>query len=146
MNERSRDRWYSRDLPVLQHIVDALDQGSDLVDDEAMAEALGITHEDAVAAIENLERGGYVTDISWTFGPNFSVTQVTERALRATGIWPNEETAGDQLLWILEQKVEAATTPEERTRWARIRDSVVGAGREFAIELGAAMAARTMGG
>jgi hypothetical protein len=71
---------------------------------------------------------------------------VSERALRATGIWPDEQSAADNLLWVLERKVEEASTAEERGRWVRIRDSFGAAGRDFAVEIAAAMAARSIGG
>lgn len=76
----------------------------------------------------------------------FMVDNISERALRAVGVWPNDQQAADQLLWFLERKVEDATNPEDRGRWQKIRDSFGSAGRDFAVEVAAAMAARSMGG
>lgn len=143
MTERLPDRWATRDLPILRHIVDALDQGDDTVDQDTIADAVDLTAEEVEAGVRNLERGGYV-EVQW-FGGGFFIADMTERALRATGLWPDEQAAADNLLWVLERKVADAATPEERSRWTKIRDSFGAAGREFAVELAAAMAARSMG-
>lgn len=139
------DRWASRDFPVLEWIVAQFDSGDPDVQDGTVSAALGLTDEDAAAAVRNLQRGGYLAGVTWMFGDGFVVGDITERAMRETGLWPNDEAAADQLLWFLEQKVEQAIDPETRGRWARIRDGFAGAGRDFTIEVAAAMATRTLG-
>lgn len=139
------ERWRSRDLPVLRWIVEQFDDPSaDFVDNHAIATALDISADEASAAVANLERGGFVR-ATWSFGAGCNVDNITERALRESGTWPDEQSIADQLLWILEQKVEQATSSDERTKWSRVRDSIAGAGRDVAVELAAAILSKQMG-
>jgi hypothetical protein len=140
------DRWATRDYPVLEWIVAQFDSGDPDVQNATVSAALDLSDEDAAAAVRNLERGGYLTAINWFFGDSFAVGDITERALRETGAWPSSETVADQLMWFLEQKVQQTQDPEARGRWTRIRDGFAGAGRDFAVEIAAAMATRTIGG
>lgn len=141
-----RDRWASRDLPVLVHIVNAFDaEMSPDVTREMLADELHRGHDEVEAAVRNLERGRYIADVTWMFGGSFMVGDVTERALRETGLWPNPEQQGDQLLWLLQQKIDQAATPEDQRRWIRIRDAIGTAGRDFAVEMAAALTMRLGG-
>jgi hypothetical protein len=140
------DRWASRDYPVLEWIVQQFD-ASDRpgITSDSIASQLGISPDEAFAAAQNLYRGGYLVDVTmWAGG--CMIGDITERALRETGLWPNEEAIADSLLWFLEQKIEQATTADERGRWAKIRDGFAGAGRDVAVEFAAAMATRSLGG
>lgn len=140
--------WVTRDLPVLEVLTDhfATRPGSPL-DDSDLRAAAQIDLEEAWAAVHYLESSGYLRDVHWYGGMSgFTVVGVTERALREIGYWPSSESAADHLLWVLEQKVDGASTPEERTRWSRVRDSVGGAGKDLAVELMAAVLARHVGG
>lgn len=139
------ERWTSRDLPVLRHVVAEIDAGRAPVRSDATAKALGLSEEDVMGAFQNLYRGGYVSGANNEATISFFAFDITERALRETGAWPNAEQIADQLLWFLERKIEDATDSETRGRWQRIRDSISGAGRDFTIELAAAMAAKSMG-
>lgn len=140
------ERWASRDLPVLRFIVSTFDTspGED-VSGDLIASALETNLDEAEAAVRNLQRGGYLGEVTWGMGGWFSVEDITERALRETGAWPNPEQQADQLLWLLQQKIDQAPTPEDRSRWVRIRDSIGAAGRDLTVELAAAMTMRTMG-
>lgn len=143
------DRWADRDYPILEWIVDQLANQRDEaeVNNETLADAFDdLDERDRLAAVANLQRGGYITNVSHAFGNMFDVGDITERALRETGIWPNEQAMADQLLWYVEQRVNAAVSADERTRWTRIRDALAGAGRDFTVELAAAMATRSLGG
>jgi hypothetical protein len=147
------ERWYSRDFPVLLEAARMLDAGNQ-IDESQVAATLGIDATQVYDAIADLRQSDYLDDsaaftMPGTRGASMAmptITRLTERGRRAVGIWPNEEQAGDQLLWILEQKVEHAGSGDEKSKWQRIRDAVAGAGRDFAVELGAAMAARSLGG
>lgn len=142
---RLNDRWATRDYPVLEWIVAQFDTPAPDVQDATVAAALDLSDVDAAAAVRNLEIGGFLVGVTWTFGDGFAVGGITERALRETGVWPSSETVADQLLWFLEQKVDQAPDAETRSRWARIRDGFAGAGRDFTVEVVAAMATRSMG-
>jgi hypothetical protein len=72
MTDRLPDRWASRDLPVLRHVVNLIDSGEDLCDKERIMTELGISDQDAEAAAHNLERGGYM-EVQWMEGGSFFV-------------------------------------------------------------------------
>lgn len=140
------DRWTTRDYPVLEWIVGAFDNPDyTAVTDDAISDALNLSQDDVYAAAKNLDRGGYLANVTWSFGKGFRIVDITERALRETGLWPNDEAVADQLMWFLERKVETASTADERSRWTKIRDGFVGGGRDVAVELVAAIAARSIG-
>ena len=141
-----QQRWTDRDLPVLMSIVDATERDEDMPDDTTLPAAVGLDTADVLVAVRNLERGGYITGVTWAYGDGYTIGNITERALRETGVWPNAETDADRLLWLLERKVDEATTPEERGKWTKIRDAFGSAGRDFTIEVAAAMATRSIGG
>lgn len=145
--ERLESKWADRDYPVLREIVRLMDDNvlGGVRSTQVEAALPLLSTEDIQRAAVNLSRGGLIT-IRGASGMKFiHVAEVGGRALKLTGLWPDEQEAGDQLLWVLEQKINDAQTPEERTRWAKIRDSFGSAGRDFAVDLAAAMAARSMG-
>lgn len=142
---RLQDRWADRDYPVLEWIVAQFDTPDPEADDTTMTAALGISADDAAAAVQNLERGRFLTNVTWAFDNGFAVGNITERALRETGVWPNNEAIADQLLWFVQQKIDDATTPDERSRWEKLRGGLLGAGRDVLVDLAAAIAARSVG-
>lgn len=139
------ERWASRDLPVLRYVVAQIDADAGPVRSDQAAEALGMAGHEVEAAFKNLYRGGYVIGASNERTISYFVFDVTERALRETGSWPNEEQIADRLLSFLAQKIDDAPDDETRTRWKRISDAIAGAGREFAIDLAVAMATKSLG-
>lgn len=104
-----------------------------------------LSEEDVQRAAANLVRADLISTIGSMQLKHIHVRDVSERALRITGLWPDEEQAADQLLWVLEQKITAAVTTDERNRWKKIREAVSIAGRDIAVELAAGMAARSIG-
>lgn len=142
------DTWTSRDFPVLRELVRLMDeQPVGGVRCGQVESALpDLDPADIQRAAVNLGRASLI-DLRGASGKRFLFcTDVSERALRLTGLWPDEQAAADHLLWVLEQKATSETaTPEERSRWAKIRDSVGHAGRDIAVELAAAVAARSVG-
>jgi hypothetical protein len=146
MTEKLNPRYADRDFPVLREIVRLMDESIEGGVRSSQVEAAlpALQAEDIQRAAANLARAGLI-DIRGASGvPFLHATNVSERALRMTGLWPDEQAAGDALLWVLEQKVADSSTTEERTRWEKIRDSFGSAGRDFAVDLAAALAARTM--
>jgi hypothetical protein len=74
--------------------------------------------------------------------------RLTERALQVTAGWPTGTPLDtyDRLLAIVDERLEQAGTPEERTRWQGFRDGLLGLGRDFFVDVTAALAARQLGG
>ena len=146
--ERLDDQWARRDFPVLREVVRLMDSDplANVRVEQVEKAVPHLTADEVQIAAVNLSRAGHVTIAGASGIRCLRFTNVSEKALRQTGVWPDEEQAADHLLWFLEQKVATASSTEDRTRWQRIRDSLAGAGREFAVELAAAMATRTIGG
>lgn len=148
MTERLNDQWVTRDFPVLREVVRLMDEQplGNVRLEQVQAALPQVTPDQLQQAAVNLQRAGLVNIAGASGIRCLRFTDVSERALRVAGIWPDEQQAADQLLWILEQKVDQSVTPEERSRWVKIRDSIGYAGRDFAVELAAAMATRQIGG
>jgi hypothetical protein len=77
--------------------------------------------------------------------PGDVILNVSASAYRATGAWPSPETAADRLIAALEERIANATNDEERTRWQRIRDGFLGAGRDVIVDVAAAMLGGQLG-
>jgi len=144
--DRLPSNW-PRDMAVLREVVAALqeptDPGATLYLDHTSFTDNVLTQGELEVALRNLERGGYL-EVEWGYG-SFSITEITEKALRASGIWPDEEQVADQLLWVLEQKVQLASNSDERSRAVKVRDAFASVGRDFTVEVAAAMATRMAG-
>lgn len=137
MTDPLPDTWYSRDLPVLRAVVQHFDQTVQPLPGSALVDPTGLTEPDIAAAARNLNRGRYVELLPGMQGVHFK--DITDRALTATGAWPSTHTMADRLLATLDQRIEQAATPEEATNWRKFRDFVGGVGRDFVIDLAAAM-------
>lgn len=69
---------------------------------------------------------------------------ISERARRATGVWPNREHLAADVVRVVEER--AGTAPEaERPRWQRIRDTFSEAGQEVTAKVIAEIVARQAG-
>lgn len=150
--EKLTDRWHARDYPVLLEAARLLDS-SRPADPDTIAETAGLARDEVDRALDALVEGAYLRrersemldragNATHYFG---TYLVLAERGRRTVGLWPDEQAIADRLLWILEQKVNEATSPEERSRWKAIRDSIGSAGRDIAVELAAALAVRTAG-
>lgn len=137
------ETWSRRDLPVLRWIVDQFQSTDPNVDDDAITAALSITADDAELAVQNLERGGYVRNVSWTFG-GFHVGDITERALRARGIWPSSDGA-DALIDALRQAEVLVDDPEEKNLIHRAAGALGSVSRDVMVDVMAAVIARQSG-
>lgn len=137
------DVWSQRDLPVLRWIVDQFQTADPNVDDDSIAAALNMPPDDLEVSIQNLERGAYLSNITWTFG-GFHVGNITERALRATGIWPSGEGA-DALVDALRQAEDTVDDPEEKTIIRRAAGALGSVSRDVMVDVMAAVIARQSG-
>ncbi|HEX6664232.1 MAG TPA: hypothetical protein VF025_11200 [Gaiellaceae bacterium] len=55
--------------------------------------------------------------------------------MQITAGWPSgaPDAAYARLLALIDEHIEEAASDEERTKWERLRDAVVGVGRDFAV-------------
>lgn len=132
--EMLSDTWWNRDLPVLVEAVRHFDRIEQPLDAETIAETLGIDTLDVMAAVRALEDGALLKPS----GPGADarggwLAGITPDARRATGAWPTPENTWDRLLAQVEERIEAATTEEEKTRWQRLRDGAAGVGRDLGV-------------
>lgn len=148
MEPRLPDVWATRDLPVLREACRLTDENPGAnVAAAQIVEATRLTADQVNQALYALRRANLL-DAPDAYAESNVLTEVIEvsaEAYRLSGLWPDAESQADQLLWILEQRIQQAATPEESSKWVRIRDSIASAGREFVIELAAALTSRSMG-
>lgn len=129
--------WSNRELPVLQVIVDAMEEHPT---SEATLQEItrrsGFSQEDVQKAMTRLSvaippffEGVPLEELPYPI----SVTSVTERALRETEAWPNPESIVEALIGALTAEAEAEPDLEKRTRWRAAVDALSGFGREVAV-------------
>jgi hypothetical protein len=152
MTELLDDTWASRDLPVLKAIAARLDQSPGrplFIDDLRAAVADQMSADDVTRAVTALHdaqiieagyspRRGGVSNIG-------GVRSISGEGRRLVGMWPTPETALDRMLAALEQIEATSDDPDERSRAARFRDGLLGAGRDLAVEVIAATITRQTG-
>lgn len=140
------DTWFSRDLPVLEAVVELLDNELIAIDPTRLAGPTGLDQQNITRALVALD-GPYV-EMTWlnVAGGIGRIQGVTPAARQATGQWPTGESLADSVLETLDARIDAAPTPEERSRWVKLRDGVAGAGRDVLVEVMAAVVSRQMAG
>lgn len=74
------------------------------------------------------------------------VTGITERGQRAAGQWPTPESVADRLAAALTDAAERETDPERKGWLRKTAAWMGGAGRDMAVEVGAAVVSRQIGG
>ena len=118
---------------------------------ETLAKELGITAEDDQLGIvvSELCRTGYLEatmKADQMVAPLFF--RLSEKGLKVVAGWPAE--AGTdllaRLLVLVDERIASAESAEERSKWERLRNAVVGVGRDVASEVLAALAAGAIRG
>lgn len=147
---RLNDTWHSRELPVLiaaarvvdtgEHVtpdelaeVDDLDLGADAI--EMACEALVPTYLDAGRAPR---RGGETRGM-------LVITGVTDDGRRATGLWPDGDTAVAQLLSALRQAEDLTDDPDDQTALRKAGGQLATVSRSVLAEVIAAVITRQAG-
>jgi len=139
VNQHALD-WSTRVLPVLNALARAYSRAPSPIGigTEAIVEELdadGDTNSVALVLGE-LVRTGYLEE---TLGadqlPGPASSRLTEKGLQVTAGWPSAsgDVAFDRLLTVIEERIEASTTDEERSKWERFRDEVAGVGRDVIV-------------
>lgn len=134
--DRLADVWTTRDRPVLVEVVRRFDEEEQPVSMAEVADATGLAIKDVERAGRNLNRAQLAIADDWYF------MGISAEALRIAGLWPDAGDAFDRLVWSLEERI-AAAPPEEKGKLAKVRDAIVGVGRDVAVEvIGAAITGR----
>jgi DNA-binding PadR family transcriptional regulator len=92
--------------------------------------------ETVMRVLDELVRAGYLEETLGTDQlPGPAAVRLTEKGLQVTAGWPTAsgEIALDRLLAVIEQRIDAAETDDERSRWERLRDGVTGVGRDVLV-------------
>jgi hypothetical protein len=141
--------WVTSVLPVLQAVyTEVLAASPDIgASQDAVNSRLGRQRGDEATArvLHELEQAGYLRatmDVEQLVGPAYFV--LTEKALQIVARWPGGGTdaAYKQLVALIEERIEQAEGDEERTRWERARDAIVGLGHDVLVNVLSAAAAR----
>jgi len=140
-DRRLADQWTSLDRPVLIAAVRRFDEDDPMVS-VGETDATGLTEGHVVSAGRHLSRAGYVDAMGGDEHPMLYFTAIGAESLRITGPRPDAGDAFDRLLWSLEERI-AEASPEAKSRLTRVREAVVGPGRDLGVEvLGAAITGR----
>ena len=109
------DLWWSRDFPILREtvrVIDAKGPGKNYC--SKIAEAAGITEEEADAAFLALERSGLVRIFKAGGRKPVFVNDVAGEAYGLVGAYPNPDATVQRLVAALEAQLE--TAPPEKKR------------------------------
>jgi len=142
------DTLASRDLPVLETVVDFLDHGNFRVEVRDIAAATGLTPAYVDRALTALE-GEFIVEYhqSMTGGdPNtWYVTKVTSDARRAVGQWPTAENLLARLADAFGEAAKDEPDPKRRGKLREVAGFLTGAGRDVATEVMAKVILRQSG-
>ena len=129
-----KDTWASRDLPVLNAVVTALEDTFRVSAGE-VASATGIPAEDVVRAFYALQ-WTYTGQLTGSLGRGpaaLCVSEVTADARRAVGQWPTGESLIERLATGMMQAAER--DPDQKRRLLVVARELGGAARTIAINV-----------
>ncbi len=142
------EHWIAVSLPILQAVATAEKGPKDGPDRDvhgaavAAAHSVGLEGQDMVVEFAQLYNADYVrANLGATRGGgdlDFVIVEgLTEKGLRATGVWPSEMKAAEAFAKAIEQAISTAP-PDERKRLKQLLESVYDAPGVGAILLQAA--------
>jgi hypothetical protein len=129
VTERLDDVWLSRDYPVLREATRRVDAGEVLPTTAAVADALGMDHDEVMLAVKALVRCDLVS-ITRAYGGGATFDDVSGEAYLLTGLHPDGDDAIGGLVDALRQAADRVEDPEERGRLRKIADGMVGVSRD----------------
>ena len=139
--------------PVLEATYDLLDE-MDHVDGADVCEALGWDREDestlrmSTRPLLALRAAGLI-EAEVAFGPSVGLIRPTAEGLQTVRGWPRPGEPGPEgvelLLALLDDRIAAATSDEERSRWERLRDATGRMSQSVLAEVLGAWMARMSG-
>jgi hypothetical protein len=128
--ELMRDRWFSRDLPVLRAIARLIDDptngGAPYLG--AVVPASGLPKPEVVSAAGALRSAGLVEVLTNYADEIVRFTAISDQARRIVGLWPTPQSEWERLREQLDARVANAVTDVERTRWQAMADAAAGLG------------------
>jgi hypothetical protein len=145
------DTWTSQELPVLRYLVERFEAVDALeVPAAEIAQAVELSAAEVGRSLRKLSDAAppYIL----TYAPAAEIRDpdmvydVTERARRTVGQWPTAEAVADRLVAAFAAAAEQEPDEERRSWLRRAAAWFGGAGRDFAVDGGAALVARQIGG
>ncbi|MDZ5662362.1 hypothetical protein SFC79_11355 [Nocardioides sp. S-58] len=144
---RLRDTWQSRELPVLVAAAQILDLGERVTPHE-LADAVDLDLDLVEAACEALVPT-YLTagrSPARMGGPGqLILIGLTDQGRRATGLWPDGDTAVEQLLDALRQAESLTSDPDDQTALRKAGGQLASVSRGVLAEVIAAVVTRQAG-
>ena len=143
------DTWFNRDLPVLDAIVQFLDEkgGLEIPDVNDIAERSGIEKAEVARAVLALE--GVFIDLRKVMsggdpGP-WHIMAVSPQARLAVGQWPSPESVVDRLSAGLADAADKEPDGERSGRLRQAASLLGGSVRDVAVDVAAAVISRQVG-
>jgi len=131
VQEKPSRTWESREIPMLEVIALDEQQGSGVpLASDVIGMRAGLADRDVAVGLRALHEADYVTGaaIHTTGGWSMINVRLTERGRRAVGQWPSDDLA-DELIRILDARIERAHDEGERSRLKKLRDAALDVGR-----------------
>jgi hypothetical protein len=128
------DKWHATAVPLLEFIGEH--EGFGVVSIGELADATGLDPTAIAVELERLIADEFVDGEVKKLMSGGDVRpwrvvspRLAERGARTVGAWPAEDPY-EALLEIIDRKIDAAGDPAERSRWERMRDTIVGLGTD----------------
>jgi hypothetical protein len=135
------DTWSGRELPLLREAARRLEGGETNLYVDALAAHLNIDPAQAQAqiAVAALSDDGYLDGmrVAEIRGP-IVITHISAKARRELGLWPSAEAGADRLMASLDALIAQAES-DDRSRLEKVRDGLMGAGRDLVVSVAAAV-------
>lgn len=134
--------WTTRELPVLLAVLELEEAGEAVVTGAKLAEMAGIGEAEAKRAFDALAEDGFLSHGQMVHagrsGWAVMVPRLRGKGRRAVDQWPAN--GFDALVAIIGQRIQDEAEPAERSKLERLRDAILGVGRDVATDvLGAAI-------
>ena len=126
--------WATREVPILEAINSAEEAGTEDLRAAAAAAVPDVSEVTLMRVLAKLARAGLI-EVGSPGGNVIRVLGMTPVGLRQIGAWPSPEAAWERLIQEVERRAETAAEGPERTRWQRLRDSLLGIGRDLGVEV-----------
>ncbi len=145
-----KSTWETRDLPVLEAIVELTDAGEDRLEQQQLADRTGLDRPSvrlALFALANEDPRLFdYTDTSTMAGRDIGIIRdPTGHARRRVGQWPTPEKWTAHFVQALADAEANEQDAEQKSKLRRVLDAIAGAGTDLVAKAVAETAARSMG-
>ncbi len=127
--------WERLEHPILAEIAELTKRGQRGPGASEIVRATGLDDTDVRVALSRLYDSQYVTGTRLRnagYGQGFQNLHLTERGLRAAGVWPNDDPFAS-LVAALQAQIDREPDDERKGKLRRLLEAVVGAGRDVTV-------------